>query len=64
MGQIFGGKPKKVTPPPLPEPAPMPEVTEEVGETAIKRARRRKGYAKTIITGALEPPARKKTILG
>lgn len=63
MGGMFS-KPKKVMPPPVPEPAPMPEVAPEAGETAIRRARRRKGFAKTIITGALEPPARKKTMLG
>jgi len=67
MGGIFGGKPKKVTPPPLPpppEPPPIPEVMEEAGEAAVRKARRRRGYARTIITGALEPPTRKKTVLG
>lgn len=64
MGGVFGGKPKKVTPPPVPPPAAIPEVAEEAGETAIKRARRKKGYAKTIITGSLEPAAKKRTLLG
>lgn len=64
MGGVFGGKPKKVTPPPLPPPAAIPEVGLEVEETAVRKARRRKGFARTIITGALEPPARKKTVLG
>lgn len=62
----WGGGPraKTVKPPPLPAPAAIPEVGPEAGETAIKKARRRRGYAKTIVTGALEPPARKKTVLG
>jgi len=67
MGGLFA-KPKKVAPPPPPEPPPAPpaapEVMEEVGEAAVRKARRRKGFARTIITGALEPPARKKTVLG
>lgn len=57
-------KTPKVTPPPLPEPAAIPEATVEAGETAIRRARRRKGFARTIITGSLEPATRKKTVLG
>ncbi len=64
MRGIFGGKPKKVTPPPVPEPAAIPEVTPEVEDTAIKKARRRKGFAKTIITGSLEPTPKKRTVLG
>lgn len=66
MGGLFA-KPKKVTPPPLPpvpEPPAMPEAAVEAGETAVKRARRRKGFARTIITGALEPTAKRKTVLG
>ena len=63
MGGMFS-KPKTVKPPPVPEPVAMPEVTAEAGETAMKRARRKKGYAKTIITGSLEPAAKKRTILG
>ena len=64
MGRVFGDKPKKVMPPPLPEPIPMPEVSTEVEDTAKKKARRRKGYAKTIIIGSLEPAPKKRTVLG
>ncbi|KKK49973.1 hypothetical protein LCGC14_3129680 [marine sediment metagenome] len=63
MGGLFA-KPKKVTPPPVPAPAAIPEVTPEVEDTAKKKARRRKGFARTIITGSLEPTPKKKTILG
>jgi len=64
MGGVFGGKPKKVAPPPVPPPVAIPEVGEEVEETTMKRARRRRGYAKTIITGSLEPEPKGKTLLG
>ncbi len=63
MGGMFA-KPKPVAPPPLPAPTAIPEVAPEAGEAEMRRARRRRGYAKTIITGALEPAARKKTVLG
>lgn len=66
MGGLFG-KPKAVAPPPLPPvpaPAAIPEVTEEAGEAAVRKARRRRGFAKTIVTGALEPATKKKTLLG
>lgn len=60
-------RPKVVTPPPLP-PAPAPpaisEVGPEAGEAEMRRVRRRRGFARTIVTGALEPPTRKKTVLG
>ena len=64
MGGLFGGKPKAVRPPPVPPPQAIPEVGPEPGEMAIRRARRRRGYEGTIITGALQAPARKKTVLG
>jgi len=64
MGGMFS-KPKKVKPPPPPPPPePIPEALSETEEEEIKKVRRRKGYAKTIITGALEPPAKKRTVLG
>lgn len=66
MGGLFG-KPKAVTPPPLPpvpEPPPVPEVMEEAGEAAVRKARRRRGFARTIITGSLQPTTKKKTVLG
>ncbi len=64
MGSVFK-KPKKVAPPPPPPPPePIPEVAPETEEAAVKKVRRRKGFAKTIITGALEPTAKKKTVLG
>ena len=63
----IGSKPKAVAPPPLPpppEPPAAPEVMEEAGEAAVRKARRRRGYAKTIVTGALEPATKKRTLLG
>ena len=65
MGSIFGGKPKKVTPPPVPDPAPIPEVSEEVSDEAMRKAVRRSGRRKTIITGNLVPMSTgKKTTYG
>jgi hypothetical protein len=59
-------KPKSVKPPPLPPPTPVPEpeLYEEAGELEKKKVSRRKGRAKTIITGELEPETRGKTLLG
>jgi len=58
------GKPKAVKPPAPPPPAATPEVAPEAAETAIKQARRKGGYRKTILTGALSPATGKKTTLG
>jgi len=58
------GKPKAVKPPPPPPPAAIPGEAPEAGETAIRRARRRGGFQKTMLTGALSPTTGKKTTLG
>lgn len=68
-GMAAGGafrKPKAVTPPPLPPPEPEPvmETVEQAGEAERRRAMRRRGRTKTVITGALEPETTKKTLLG
>ena len=57
-------KPKSVKPPAPPPPIAMQEVGQEVGETEAKRVRRRAGFEKTIVTGALSPTTKKKTRLG
>jgi len=56
----------KVKPPPVPPPTAIPEIGEEPAEQAIRRARRRRGFEATLMTGALVPQARagKKTTLG
>jgi hypothetical protein len=63
MGGLFS-KPKPAPKPIVPPPAPLPEVPEEAGEEAIKKARRRSGFQKTILTGSLTPESGKKTVLG
>jgi len=64
MGGFFS-KPSKPAPlPPPPPPPPIPDVTPETEDFARKQARRRSGFRKTIITGALEPAKKGKTILG
>lgn len=59
-------KPKAVKMPPLPEPPPTPEPEfyEEAEEGEKKKVIRRRGRARTIITGDLEPETTKKTLLG
>lgn len=62
--RFFKG-PEPIKPEPIREPAPLPTVQqEEAGESARLRARRRRGRRQTIVTGALVPPATRKTVLG
>jgi len=63
MGGMFS-KPKAVKPPPPAAPAAVPGEAPEAGETAIRRARRRRGFQKTMLTGGLSPTTGKKTTLG
>ncbi len=63
MAGLFS-KPKSVKPPPVPAPPAIPEKAPEVGEEAIKKAGRRRGFPKTILTGALTPETGKKKFLG
>jgi hypothetical protein len=64
MAVLFGKrKSPKISP--VPPPAAIPETAPETEEYAAKIARRRMGYRKTIITGALEPmTSGKKKLLG
>ena len=51
--------------PPVPAPAPIPEVSGEVGDEAMRKAIARSGRRKTIITGSLVPISTgKKSTLG
>ena len=54
--------------PVLPKQQPPPAIPEEMPETeegAMRKARRRKGFARTILTGALSPEMPgKKSLLG
>jgi len=61
MGGGLFGKPSKPKPPPVPDPVPIPEIEEE----AVKKTqRKRKGRAKTILTGDLVPETIGETLLG
>ncbi len=63
MGGLFGGS--TPDPPPVPPPPPTPEVGPEAAEGAERAARKRSGFRKTILTGALTPtPTGKKSLLG
>lgn len=60
----MGGSPKIKTPPVSP-PMALPEVAIETPEEAMKKAKRRSGFAKTILAGNLSPMSTgKKTTLG
>jgi hypothetical protein len=58
------GKPSKPKPPPPPDPVATVEETEPAADEAVARQRRRSGYQRTILTGALSPSSGKKTVLG
>jgi len=57
-------KVSKPKPPPIPELLRPPTKPIEAEEAAMKKARRRRGWQKTIITGELIPETTKKTQLG
>lgn len=57
-------KPSKPKLPPIPPAQAIPEVGPEAEDSAIRRARRRSGYFKTILAGALSPASGGKTTLG
>jgi hypothetical protein len=61
MGNMFG-KPK--APPPVPPPPPVPEAGQTQADAGMKKARRRSGYEKTLLTGSLSPNSGRKTMLG
>ena len=58
-------KPKTVKAPPVPEPAPVPVVSDEADEFTANEMRKRSGINKTFLTGNLSPKSTgKKTTLG
>lgn len=65
MGGLFGGKPKTVKAPPVPDPPPIPVVSDESEEFAIKEQQKRSGVRQTFLTGNLTPKTTgKKRTLG
>jgi hypothetical protein len=63
--KLFGGGDVKAPPlPPVPAPAPVPVTGSKTEDLAMQAARRRRGWSKTILTGALTPTSGKKTRLG
>lgn len=58
------GKPSKPKPPPPPAPVPTVEETAPAEDEIVTRSRKRSGYQRTLLTGALSPSSGKKTVLG
>ena len=63
MGGLFS-KPKPPAMPEVPPPPVLPTDADEAGEAEAKRLRRRSGFQKTLLTGALTPQTGKKNLLG
>ena len=65
MGGLLGGGGKEVKAPPVPDPPPVPVVSDKSEEFAIKEQRKRSGISKTFLTGNLTPKSTgKKSTLG
>ncbi len=58
MSGLLGGKPKEVKAPPVPYPLPVPVVSDESEEFAIKEQRKRSGISRTFLTGNLSPKSK------
>ena len=66
MASLFS-KPKKSAPVVMPrvqDPSPIPQASSLSGDNAMRSAKNRSGFRKSILTGALEPETSKKKILG
>ncbi len=67
MSGLLGGAPdiEPIKPPPVPDPPPIPVVSDEAGDFAAKEQRRRSGFRQTFLTGSLTPKSTgKKTTFG
>jgi hypothetical protein len=49
---------------PVPPPAPIPQTGSDSEDAAMRAAKSRAGFQKTILAGNLQPPATKKQLLG
>jgi hypothetical protein len=63
MSFLFS-RPKSPAMPPVPPPPVIPQVGPETGDFAAKLAKKRSGFAKTILTGELGSASGGKTLLG
>ena len=68
MGGLFSGpphKPKPIATPPVPDPPPVPVVSDEAEEFGLAEQKRASTIGKTFITGNLTPKSTgKKKVLG
>jgi len=64
MSGLFSS-PKTPSLPPVPKPAPLPEIDDDTGDFEAKKVRERSGFRKAaFITGQLTPDTGKKAFLG
>ena len=64
MSGLLGGG-KTIKAPPVPDPPPVPVVSDEAEEFAAREERRRSGISRTFLTGNLTPKSKGlKTTLG
>tara|TARA_R100001530_G_C4206003_1_gene126050 strand:- start:364 stop:549 length:186 start_codon:yes stop_codon:yes gene_type:complete len=61
MGSLFS-KPKRA--PAIPPPAAIPDTDSRTGDFAQRKAKGKKGFRKSILTGALTPTSGKNQVLG
>jgi len=54
----------KIKAPSVMPPVQIPEVSKEPEDWAVKQAKRRRGFEKTLLTGAKTPKLAPKTFLG
>ena len=65
MGGLLGGGAKEVKAPPVPDPPPVPVVSDESEEFELQKLRQRSGFEQTFLTGNLTPKSTgKKRTLG
>ena len=58
-------EPEKITPPPVPDPPPVPIVQDEAEEFALQEEKKKSGFKSTFLTGNLTPKSTGlKTTLG
>jgi len=58
------GKPKEIKAPEVPDPIAVVETSEESADDAMKRHKKRGGFKKNVLAGALDKKSKRKSVLG